>query len=75
MITMCKYKDVDLDEDPIVVLPCSHLLTMQSLDGVMELHTAYALTDSGEQPSVLIADCPRHEYASALHLLDGGWHQ
>ena len=48
MITMCKYGDVDLDEDPVVVLPCGHLLTMQSMDGHMELAKAYTLTESGE---------------------------
>ena len=53
LITMTKYKDVDLDQDPVVVLPCQHLLTMHSLDGHMELHKAYALTASGEQPSCL----------------------
>ena len=48
MIIMCKYGDVDLDEDPVVVLPCGHLLTMQSMDGHMELAKAYTLTESGE---------------------------
>lgn len=58
MITMCKYKDVDLDADPVVVLPCKHLLTMQTMDGHMELSKAYGLTEDGETLPLL---CGHHK--------------
>ncbi|KAG9063296.1 hypothetical protein KI688_004178 [Linnemannia hyalina] len=33
--------DVDVNEDPLLVLPCGHALVMSSLDGLMEMNAYY----------------------------------
>ena len=42
------YHALDLDEEPIIVLACGHLWTRASLDGVMELHKTYDVTEDGK---------------------------
>lgn len=41
MILFTEYQDLDLDEDPIVFLPCGHFFSMSTLDGWMKLGDAY----------------------------------
>ena len=43
LITMERYKDVDLREDPIIILPCKHFFQTSSLDGIMEIHEFYMM--------------------------------
>lgn len=43
------YRDhEDLDEDPIVVLSCGHFYAMSTLDGHMDLRSAYQIDDAGK---------------------------
>lgn len=49
LLTMKLFEDLtdeDVNEDPLIVLPCSHVFTASTLDGVMELHKAYEKRDS-----------------------------
>jgi len=63
------YKDIDLDETPIVVLGCGHFFTAESLDGLMKLGDMYSTDLAGRfcgllYPSALLPvpccpDCKR----------------
>ncbi|OIW28699.1 NFX1-type zinc finger-containing protein 1 [Coniochaeta ligniaria NRRL 30616] len=59
------YKDIDLDETPIVVLSCGHFFTAESLDGLARLGDVYSSDRTGKfagllEPSALlpISRCP-----------------
>ncbi|KAG0248738.1 hypothetical protein BG011_009970 [Mortierella polycephala] len=41
MIMQATLAEVDVDEDPIMVLSCGHVLTMSTLDGMMEMNDYY----------------------------------
>ena len=47
MICFTSYKDLDLDEDPILVLPCGHFFTVSSLDGLFGIQQAYEVDPHG----------------------------
>ncbi len=63
------YKEIDLDETPIVVLGCGHFFTAESLDGLMSLGDVYSGNQEGRfigllEPSALLPvpccpDCKR----------------
>ena len=42
------YKTLDLDQDPIIVLPCHHFYPTGSLDKVMEMDKAYTRGSNGQ---------------------------
>ena len=48
MIMLEKYRDVDLDQDPIIIPPCGHIITVSSLDGIMDFASHYNISESGE---------------------------
>ncbi|KAI1315474.1 hypothetical protein EDD11_000755 [Mortierella claussenii] len=41
MIMQQTLEEIDVDEDPILVLSCDHALTLSSLDGMMEMNKYY----------------------------------
>lgn len=41
------YKDIDLDQDPVIVPPCGHIITVASLDGYMSMHDHYEFSPHG----------------------------
>ncbi|KAG0327084.1 hypothetical protein BG000_001102 [Podila horticola] len=41
MILMANLGEIDVDDDPILMLSCGHALTMTTLDGMMEMGTYY----------------------------------
>ncbi|OAQ22438.1 hypothetical protein K457DRAFT_84858, partial [Linnemannia elongata AG-77] len=41
LIMQVPLSDVDVNEDPLLVLPCGHALVMSSLDGLMEMNDYY----------------------------------
>jgi hypothetical protein len=43
LITFAEYGEHDVDEEPVLVLPCGHILGWQSLDGIMELQDVYQI--------------------------------
>lgn len=36
MIEFKEYREVDLDEEPVIALACGHFFTAQTLDGMLE---------------------------------------
>jgi hypothetical protein len=42
------YADVDLDESPVIVLACGHIMTMESFDCVMSMTDHYAISEKGD---------------------------
>ncbi|KAL3940607.1 MAG: hypothetical protein SGBAC_004891 [Bacillariaceae sp.] len=49
IIMMEPYTEHDLDTDPIIVLPCEHFYSLETLDGLFELDKAYEKSpESGE---------------------------
>ncbi|KAI9804271.1 MAG: hypothetical protein M1833_007078 [Piccolia ochrophora] len=48
MIEFNQYSDVNLDENPIVVLSCGHFLTLETLDGLLEMNSVYEQNNEGE---------------------------
>ena len=51
MITMDSYADANLDADPACVLPCGHIFTVSTLDGIMELKEYYIHTEPSQDSS------------------------
>lgn len=47
MIEFKSYKDCDLNEDPIIVLPCQHFYTMSTCDGIFNVSEAYEFDSDG----------------------------
>ena len=43
MISMASYQAHDVDEDPIIVLPCKHFYSTSTLDGMFRIHDAYEM--------------------------------
>ena len=43
-----KYSEQEVTEDPLLVLACSHVLRMTSMDGYMELPSAYTTDKHGK---------------------------
>jgi hypothetical protein len=41
MINLTSYRDHDLNEDPMVFLPCGHFFATSSMDGILEIHKVY----------------------------------
>ncbi|RUP52087.1 hypothetical protein BC936DRAFT_141681 [Jimgerdemannia flammicorona] len=49
--------DVDVDDDPILVMSCGHALTMSSMDGVMEMSEYYVESFVPENLSTIFTSC------------------
>lgn len=48
-LIMCTtYREADLDEDPVIFLSCGHFYTVSTLDGHMDLKSAYEIGDDGK---------------------------
>ncbi|KAL8365909.1 hypothetical protein RB595_004608 [Gaeumannomyces hyphopodioides] len=41
LLELKDYRDIDLDENPIVVLGCNHFFTAESLDGLVNMNEVY----------------------------------
>ena len=61
-LEMTNYKDIDLDIDPIIVLPCNHFFCRSSLDRALELDKVY-ISDENDQ---FIECIPNSNMASQL---------
>lgn len=48
LITFAKYEDHDVDEEPIIVLPCKHFFTTSTLDGHLEIDRVYETDELGK---------------------------
>ena len=47
MYEFTEYKDINLDDNPIIVLPCGHFYTVDTLDGHFDLSQAYEIDEEG----------------------------
>jgi hypothetical protein len=45
MICFTTFEALDVDVDPIIVLPCKHFFATSTLDGHLEINTVYAMDD------------------------------
>ncbi|KAJ2997020.1 hypothetical protein HDV02_005964 [Globomyces sp. JEL0801] len=43
-----EYQDIDLEEDPIFVLPCNHIFTMSTMDGWLDINQGYRQDQNGK---------------------------
>ncbi|PQE06276.1 NFX1-type zinc finger-containing 1 protein [Rutstroemia sp. NJR-2017a BBW] len=41
------FEEIDLDEEPCIVPPCGHILTLESMDGHMSILDFYIMNDEG----------------------------
>lgn len=59
MICFTQYQNHDVNEDPIIVLPCKHFYSASTLDGLFEISQAYELDENGDFVGVksLIEHC------------------
>ena len=53
---MDTYDSVSLDDDPCFVLPCGHVLTMTTLDGIMEFSKFYDADEQGRVTALKESD-------------------
>lgn len=49
------YAEIDLDESPCIIPSCGHILTLESMDGHMEMHKYYILSDDPNAENQIIA--------------------
>ncbi|KAJ3266261.1 hypothetical protein HDU77_001750 [Chytriomyces hyalinus] len=47
VICMTSYGELELDEDPVVVLNCGHVFTIATLDGTLDMDTVYSTDEDG----------------------------
>ncbi|KAL8688726.1 MAG: hypothetical protein Q9218_005433 [Villophora microphyllina] len=67
LLEMKTYREIDLDENPIVALPCGHFFTAETLDGHLQMASVYmqnlhgeytALQDISNKLAEAIPRCP-----------------
>ncbi|KAL9106327.1 MAG: hypothetical protein Q9187_008574, partial [Circinaria calcarea] len=52
------YREANLDEDPVIIPACGHVLTKSSMDGHMEMSQYYEISDNGNLGTVLGSSRP-----------------
>jgi hypothetical protein len=53
LLMLTSYAEVDLSEGPCIFLPCGHVFTVESLDGVMSMSDHYKLDEMTGDPLTL----------------------
>lgn len=53
LIMLSTYAEIDLTETPCIFLPCGHVFTVESLDGVMAMSDYYELDEATGMPVAL----------------------
>ncbi|KAJ3220067.1 hypothetical protein HDU67_006823 [Dinochytrium kinnereticum] len=48
LIMFMTYEEIDLDEDPVVILPCGHLFSKSTLDGQVGMNLVYHYDEPSE---------------------------
>jgi hypothetical protein len=48
MICFSTYQDHDVDDDPVIFLPCGHFFAVSTLDGCLEIDSVYATGEDGK---------------------------
>jgi hypothetical protein len=49
LIRLSTYDDHDVDDDPIIFLPCGHFFAVSTLDGFLEITTVYDTDETGKK--------------------------
>ncbi len=49
------YAEIDLDENPCIIPSCGHILTLESMDGHMEIAKYYTISDDTNAEKSIIA--------------------
>jgi hypothetical protein len=49
------YAEIDLDENPCIIPSCGHILTLESMDGHMEIAKYYTISDDANAEDSIIA--------------------
>ena len=52
------YREANLDDDPVIIPACGHILTRSSMDGHMEMSQYYEMSDEGTLRAVLGSSRP-----------------
>lgn len=52
------YRDIDLDETPCIFPPCGHFLTMESMDGQMDIKKHYVMDGMGRPVAIASSSEP-----------------
>lgn len=60
------YMEIDLDETPCLVPSCGHILTMENMDGVMDMSSYYEIDERSPEPIVSLKSCSRPFSSSGL---------
>ena len=55
------YEDADLNEDPIVVPPCGHLVLRSSMDGIMDMTKHYKMSSEDDPIDIRSGSGPLSE--------------
>jgi hypothetical protein len=48
MICLSTYQDHDVDDDPVIFLPCGHFFAVSTLDGFLEIDSVYETDEAGK---------------------------
>ena len=46
-LTLSSFEEVDLDEEPCIIPPCAHILTLESMDGHVSMSDFYSMNSEG----------------------------
>ena len=57
-IEMKKYREINLSESPCIFPPCGHFLTIESMDGQMDIKKHYDLAETGNPISISTSSLP-----------------
>ncbi|RVD85435.1 uncharacterized protein DFL_003756 [Arthrobotrys flagrans] len=55
LLTFEAYENIDLNEDPVIVLKCGHIYTMSSLDGFLDLEKHYQVDQDAGKRRILMS--------------------
>jgi len=63
-VCMETYKEIDLDTNPIIFLPCGHFFCMDTVDGLMQMTAVYEYSKDGD----LVGQKPQSAWIEAIQL-------
>lgn len=52
------YRNIDLDEMPVICLPCGHIFTLESLDGQMDMGKHFDIDENGHPVGIRTSSQP-----------------
>jgi hypothetical protein len=58
MILGERYHEINLDDNPCIIPPCGHVMTMETMDGIMEMSKHYTAGEDGAITAIVDSDVP-----------------